>query len=595
MLTRVSFRFSAGGLFAACFAGEGEDRIGLEAWSFEGPSPRWQPLRLARPPTLDDQPFPLDDGRILLCRNGAESHELSLIDPRDGTGRERVLAVVDGCGFRLLPGAGNDALAVAFDGARSTIHRVSVDAAPHLAWLVELPGLLEGGVWLDSPATHLGVDLVDDGGPAKAVAVDLRDGSVTSLLKVTETSNDRLLACDPRSGLLVVSTDALGAQRLGWGRLGARSPVRFPQRLHGSAQPLTLDPEGQRVLLESDEGARSRLAVYTPAEDRLAPVEMPPGRVRGAAYWGSGFLRFPFSSPSQPTGIATIGLGAAPGCSLAGHAPQATSWTDAHIEWLEGAAGHVEAIVYGGEGWGANRHLLLALHGGPVDAWRFEFEPFFQLLAAAGIAVVAPNQRGSSGYGTAHTLAIRGAWGGPDLDDVLCIARGIAAQRCALGAGQLMLCGSSYGAFLALLAASREPHLWSHCVALAPFLSGLRLYREATPAVRELLERLGGLRELDDELGPRDVLRLCHAVRAKLLIAHGDRDEVVPVSQSRALRQRLLALGRQEHVDFTYVEVPGGHHGLRTDTAHALHELLVHFLLGATPDGATPSVPISNK
>ncbi|MGH3926063.1 MAG: alpha/beta hydrolase family protein, partial [Pseudonocardiaceae bacterium] len=198
------------------------------------------------------------------------------------------------------------------------------------------------------------------------------------------------------------------------------------------------------------------------------------------------------------------------------------------------------------------------------------------------------NQRGSSGYGAAHTLAIRGAWGGPDLDDICAVARALAAQRRALDAPGLMLLGASYGAFLALLAASCQPDLWSRCVVLAPFLSGPRLHQEA-PGARGLIEQLGGLEALRDPIGPRDVLRLCHALRAKLLIIHGGRDDRIPVTQSRALRQRLLELGRREDVDFEYLEVPGGGHDLAIGAhTQALHERVARFLT-ATSSGPVPS------
>ena len=43
-----------------------------------------------------------------------------------------------------------------------------------------------------------------------------------------------------------------------------------------------------------------------------------------------------------------------------------------------------------------------------------------------------------------------------------------------------------------MLAAATRPELWSHCIAVAPFLHGERLYRDAAPPVRRLLDRLGG-------------------------------------------------------------------------------------------------------
>ncbi|MGH8907358.1 MAG: alpha/beta hydrolase family protein [Egibacteraceae bacterium] len=600
MLTRDCFRFSPGGWMAACVASDGQGDLHLEAWSFAGPSPRWWPLPLTTAVTAHLQPIPLDDGRVLLWREGSRdapdaAYEIVLLDA-GGDRPERLLGAIPGDVFalRLLPCPVRQpgetvhlGVAVSIDARGSTIWRLAAEP-PHLQRLAEIPGMLLGGAWLDRAGEFLGLDHMEGKGPIKAVAVDLRDGSWTPLLTVSETSNDRLLACDPRSGLLVVSTDATGEERLGWGRLGGPEPVRFPEALHRPghpvACPVTFDPEGQRiVLLHLDEGARVGLAVYTPATDHLAPVETPAGVIHGGASWVGESVRFLFSAPCQPPGVATIRMGRVPGWSMAGSAPapSGTRWVDAHVESLDGAAGPIEAIVYGGEDWRTSRHLLMALHGGPMDAWRFAFEPLFQRLAAAGIAIVAPNQRGSSRYGAAYAQAIRGAWGGPDTDDVCRIARTLDTQRREEGAPALMLLGVSYGAFLALLASCREPDLWSRCVALAPFLSVSRLYQEASPGVRTLIDGLGGLPELPDETGPRDVLRLCAAIRTKLLIVHGERDELIPVSQPRALRQRLLALGRREGLDFEYLEIPGsGHDLIVRDYTQMLHERLMHFLIG---------------
>lgn len=589
VLARVSFSFASAGTTATCLAADEYGSWHVETWSFDGPSPRWWPLPLAQAVTPRDQLVPLNDGRILLCRNRSASHEISLIALHGGTVCERILEVIKGRGLRLLPDPGTRFLAVAIatdERGCSSIWRVSA-RAPHLEHVGDLSGLLLGGVWLDRTGTLLAVDRAQNEGAAKAVAVDLRDGSWTPLLNISPTSNDRLLAYHPGSGLLLASTDAPGEDRLGWGRLDGSEPVSFPDTLHQpaqAAQPLGFDPDGHRVLVHFDEGVRSRLAVYTPASDHLAPISIPPGRVRSMATWTDGLVRFPFSTPTQPTSLATTGTESTASWSLTPDMPIGRRWAEAHIECLPGAQGPIEVIVYGGTSWRTSKHLVVALHGGPMSAWRFEFEPLFQTLATAGIAIVAPNQRGSSGYGTEHTLAIRGAWGGPDLDDVRCIARALVTERRAIGAGGLAVFGVSYGAFLALLAASCEPDLWSHCVALAPFLSGPRLHREASSRVRMLLEQLGGCQNLRDDLGPRDVLRLCHGIRARLLVAHGDQDNVIPVAQSRALRRRLLELGRHEGMDFEYLEIPGGRHELlAVGGRKTLDQQIVRFLLAENP------------
>ena len=96
---------------------------------------------------------------------------------------------------------------------------------------------------------------------------------------------------------------------------------------------------------------------------------------------------------------------------------------------LRGPAGPIEAIVYGGPDWRACERLVVALHGGPLSSWAFGYEPLFHRLSAAGVAVLAPNYRGSTGYGEEHLRAVIGDWGGPDLDDVLHLARSLDEDR----------------------------------------------------------------------------------------------------------------------------------------------------------------------
>jgi pimeloyl-ACP methyl ester carboxylesterase len=596
-LVRLNFRFSAAGHTACCLAGaEVGGELLLERWSFDGDRASRRPLPLRPPVTLPAQPIPLDDGRTLLCRNGDGSHQLSLVEPApEGSGepaRERVLAMLACQAARLLPAPAGQAdtwaLAIAFDErGHTTIWRVS-ERQPWLERLVELPGLLAGGLWLDAGGTLLGAEHVErpGAGPSKVIAIDLRDGRRTTLLDVSAQSDDRLLLASPTSGLLLLRTDGGGEARIGWAVANRAEPVRFPEALQRpGARVLALSPDGRRVLLKADQGAHSRLLAYDPDADQAEQLATPDGLVRGAASWTREAIRFAFSAPDQPPTVVTLRHGQAPAVA---DRPTRGRWAAAHLEQLVGAAGPVEAIVYGGLDWRSADRVVLALHGGPLDAWRLEFDPLFQTLAGAGIAVVAPNQRGSSGYGAAHALALRGAWGGPDLEDLRRIARRIAAERHRLGAGEggdLGLLGFSYGAWLALLAASCEPALWSRCVAVSPFLSGPRLHADGAEPVRGLLERLGGCQELHDAIGPRDLLRLVGALRARLLLVHGSNDQVIPVSHSRDLRDRLRDLGRREEVDFEYLEVPGAGHDLPT-SGPPMAERLAGFLRASRPAGA---------
>ncbi|MER6361379.1 alpha/beta fold hydrolase [Kitasatospora sp. NPDC001527] len=508
--------------------------------------------------------------------------------------------------------------------------------------VAEIPGLHGGGVWLDHAGALLALDRVSDG-LVRTVVLDLRSGTVTPLLEIGERSNDRLVLFDPDSRFAMVRSDAPGTDRIGWGVLGGGEPLRFPEALHVAGmflRPVALRPgaDGARVAIQADHGAGCSLALWRPAIGRLDPLPVPSGRLGAVGHWSAGGLRMPFSAPDHPAALATLDVDA-----LLAHGPAAATasgpvpvplplqlaplgsglpgpWRDTVLPWrpgtvnsvvpprgwqldgstdpgdggrwhpaqsleLAGPAGPLEAVVYGGDAWLSSPHLVLALHGGPADAWRLEFDPALQRMAAEGLAVLAPNQRGSTGYGLAHAMAIRSAWGGPDLDDVLHLLENVAGQRAALGLEPPALFGVSYGAFLALLAAAHAPaeHM-TRCAVVAPFLSGARLLAEAASPVRALTTRLGGGEAIADARGPRDVLQLAHRIGVPLLIVHGDRDEVVPVSQSRSLRHELLRIGRTEGADFRYVEAAGaGHEVLAEEGGAVLHELLAAFLRTGRP------------
>jgi dipeptidyl aminopeptidase/acylaminoacyl peptidase len=308
--------------------------------------------------------------------------------------------------------------------------------------------------------------------------------------------------------------------------------------------------------------------VYEPFAERVRRVDTPAGVIHTVSGWGRAGLRFPFTAPAVPGGIATVDpdTGA---WHLATDDDGPGAWTDAAVHEFAGPDGPIEAVVYGD--WRTADRVLVSLHGGPEAATQLGFDPLMQDLVTAGIAVVAPNFRGSTGYGQAFQRALHGAWGGPDLADVRHIGRQLARPG-----RTLMLHGTSYGAFLAVLAASADPRLWARCVAVAPFVSGPHLYAEGSPAVRALLDRTGGLSTVDDELGPRDLVRLGGRIAARVLIIHGRDDDVIPVGQSRALRDGLLRAGR----DVEYVETPtGGHDPLRGGQGPALTDRMLRFLL----------------
>ncbi|WP_237534650.1 alpha/beta fold hydrolase [Streptomyces sp. SID3343] len=594
-LRRISWSFSTDGGHAACLATPGDGTWRVESWSLlPGRASGGLPVGTGAGERLHTQLLALPDGRVLVCRHEPGRHDIAILEA-DEAGSERLLTTVRLPGLRLIPYPGSDALAIALGAdttPSTTVWLVREDG--RLDAVAELSGLYSGGVWLDPGGRRLAVDEVR-GGRIKTVALDLDTATVRPFLELTDESNDRLLLCDPVGGLLVIASDAPGSDRLGWIRLPADraqppGQVRFPEVVHvpdAQIRPIAIAPDGRRVALQLDRGATSRLAVWAPEDGTMTEVATPEGCLGAVGRWTGPGLRIPFSAPDRPGCLARLDpdepgswrQDGEPGPFIGFDGADRPTWRPAHLELLVGGTGPVESIVYGGPDWRGAEHVLLALHGGPAAAWRFEFDPLLQRLASAGIAVVAPNQRGSTGYGARFARELHGAWGGPDLADITAIGRTLGAERAAFGLGPPALFGVSYGAYLALLAAAFAPNVWSRALAVAPFLSGPRLIAEASLPVRALMTRLGGEVEYADELGPRDVVAVCERIRVPLLFVHGDRDDTIPVGQSRTLRHTLLRHGRGEGTDFRYLELPGlGHEVLTGDGAPDLHARLTGFL-----------------
>ena len=198
--------------------------------------------------------------------------------------------------------------------------------------------------------------------------------------------------------------------------------------------------------------------------------------------------------------------------------------------------------------------VIVMPHGGPYVRDEERWDWIAQFLADRGYAVIQPNYRGSAGYGTRFAGLGRGEWGRKmqdDLDDALAhLAReGIAdpARACILGA--------SYGGYAALRAAQRSPALYRCAISYAGVSDLNALIRYD----RNFLNSRRQQQWLEAQAPDlREVSPINHAAdfAIPVLLMHGDRDVVVPVSESRRMADRLRAAGKA----MRYVEQAGGDH-----------------------------------
>lgn len=198
--------------------------------------------------------------------------------------------------------------------------------------------------------------------------------------------------------------------------------------------------------------------------------------------------------------------------------------------------------------------LIVMPHGGPFARDSEDWDWWNQFLADRGYAVVQPNYRGSSGYGTAFAEKGEGQWGlamQDDLNDALAfLAReGIADPK------RAAMVGASYGGYAAMRAAQRDGALY-RCAASFAGVSDMKALLRYDSRFLNSGRGVDWLRKQAPNL--RDVSPINHPEQFSIpiLLVHGRKDRRVPVRQSRELADKLRKAGKSVH----YVEQPEGDH-----------------------------------
>jgi dipeptidyl aminopeptidase/acylaminoacyl peptidase len=195
--------------------------------------------------------------------------------------------------------------------------------------------------------------------------------------------------------------------------------------------------------------------------------------------------------------------------------------------------------------------VVLAIHGGPEAQERPWYQPFYQYLVSRGIAVLAPNIRGSTGYGRTFQMLIHRDWGGGDLQDFDSAARWLREQDW-VDADRIGVYGGSYGGFATLSCVTRLPEYWSAAVDLVGPSNLVTLSKAVPPTWRRFMDKSIGNPETEvDFLMERSPITYVENVRAPLLVLQGANDPRVVKGESDQMVERLRELGREvEYVVF---------------------------------------------
>lgn len=215
-------------------------------------------------------------------------------------------------------------------------------------------------------------------------------------------------------------------------------------------------------------------------------------------------------------------------------------------------------------------------HGGPTSHYGDDWDGHAQYFVDLGYAWLAPNFRGSTGYGREYERANHGVWGVADTKDCLAAADFLRSLDWVDGE-RLAIFGASYGSYLALLSVTDDPEHRYRCA--------VSKYGDCNIETSWTQGDRAGVLDLERMMGsPDDASDAYHAgspvhrladMRVPILVAHGERDIRVSPKQSEELVAELRRLGKA----YEYVTYPTEAHGfLRAGPQIDFYRRLERFL-----------------
>ena len=204
------------------------------------------------------------------------------------------------------------------------------------------------------------------------------------------------------------------------------------------------------------------------------------------------------------------------------------------------------------------RPVLIDIHGGPEGQERPMFTALTEYLVSQGFNIIAPNVRGSVGYGKTYTHlddVEKRLDSVQDIDSLVkhLIETGIADKD------RIAVMGASYGGFMTLSCVARYPDLWAAGIDvvgmtnLVTFLENTSEYRRAH---RE--SEYGTLAKDRETLYNVSPIAKVGDIKAPLMVIHGANDPRVPVTEADMIVENVKSRG----IEVKYLRYEDEGHGL---------------------------------
>ncbi|MCP4045206.1 MAG: S9 family peptidase [Gammaproteobacteria bacterium] len=395
--------------------------------------------------------------------------------------------------------------------------------------------------------------------------LDLTTGELQLLVGDAENPSSNIAAGFDRAdkNVLFVSNQNNGAAELAQVSLDVVPVIKFvPSASSWDITQFVLSPDRKRGAFVANEAGISRLYLFDPEDLKMKRVSrIPLGLIGGLDFSPDGKkLGMTLNSARNPNDAFVLELGRKPLSTK-----DLTRWTFSEVggldtnkfseptpitypSFLEGQDQYlpIPAFVYMPPGKGPFP-VVIHVHGGPENQFRPRFNSDFQLLIdQLGVAIIAPNIRGSLGYGSGYITLDNGYNREAAVRDIGALLDWIAKQP-ELDKDRVAIMGASYGGYIALASAVHYSDRLRAAVDrvgisnFVTFLENTQDYRrelrryeygdERDPEMRAYLERISPLNNVAK-------------IKIPLFVQQGNNDPIVPRTESEQMVNALREQGQ---------------------------------------------------
>ncbi len=380
------------------------------------------------------------------------------------------------------------------------------------------------------------------------------------------------------SGIWIVSDE--GQEFSGLAFLPIEGPMRWVETPDGDIEQVVASADGRHLAWVVNEGGYSRLAVrdLTTGESVSLP-EMPRGVIGTMEMSPAGDqIGMIFTEPNRPAEVYVLHLSEGELVRLTHGMLGGIDPDDLVVPDLIHYPSHdgrdIPAWLYRPAGAGPFP-VVLSIHGGPEAQERANYSGLYQYLLSRGIGVMAPNVRGSTGYGKTYQKLIHHDWGGAELGDFKAAAEYLRGLDW-VDPDRLGVYGGSFGGFATLSCVSRLPEYWAAAVDIVGPSNLVTFAKAVPPTWRRMMAAWVGDPETEvDFLMERSPITYVDQIRTPLFVIQGANDPRVVKGESDQIVERL----RERGVDVRYDVYEDEGHGFtkRTNELKAMGDTAAFF------------------